>query len=138
MRIFVSLFMLITISSTVSAQDRHGLKLPAVLLATAGAIDISSTLHNSTQQARYTPGSGVEQNPLIAWMEPRMGTAGMLTVASTVELGAFWLACRRWCETHPKLMKWGLLTGAAAHGMAAAGNILSARDAAAWRRQQGQ
>lgn len=111
------------------------LKLPVFLLISAGTADISSTLVNSRAQTQYNPGMGTENNPLIAWMEPRIGTAGMLTVGAAAELGAFWLACRRWCESHPNLMKWGLLTGAAAHGMAATGNILSARDAAAWRRQ---
>lgn len=120
---WVALFVLL--ASTAQAQER----LPVALLAAAGSVDIASTMAIAHHNDRYAPGSATEHNPLIAWMEPKIGTGPMLTIAAAAEAGAFWLACQRLCRTHPKLMKAALLIGAAAHGGAAAGNVVSIRTA---------
>lgn len=128
---------LLLLASSVHADESHRFRLPMTLLAAAGAADVTSTMFNAGHNARYSPGAQTEHNPLIAWMEPKMGTGPMLAIAGAVEVGAFWVACHRWCETHPGLMRTAMLLGASAHGLATAGNVLSARDAAANRRRLG-
>lgn len=130
-------FALLLLALSASAQERHAFKLPLTLLAAAGAADVSTTMSMARHNAVYAPGTHTENNPLIAWMEPKIGTGPMLAISGAVELGAFWLACHHLCDSHPKLMKYAFMAGAAAHGMATAGNVLSQMDDAAYRRRLG-
>jgi hypothetical protein len=124
-------------ASAASAQERNALKLPAALLLTAGAADISSTMFIASQNARYAPGVYNEHNPIINWMEPTIGTGPMVAIGAAAEIGAFALACLKWCDTHPKLMKWAMLIAGGAHGTAFTTNMQSHRDAVAARRRLG-
>lgn len=120
------------------AAEEHSFRLPIAVLAAAGTADIASTMVIARANGRDNPGSGTENNPLINWMEPTMGTGGMLTVSAALEVGAFWIACRALCKNHPKLMKSAFLIGGLAHGMAATGNVLNHRDAESRRKLQGR
>lgn len=128
-------FVLLSLAAPAEAQEHHRFKLPVTLLAAAASADVASTMTIARHNARYAPGARTENNPIISWMEPKIGTGPMVTIAGAAEIGAFWLACHRWCDSHPQLMKWAFLAGATAHGMATAGNVLSARDAAENRRR---
>lgn len=125
--VHVAFTLLILLGGSASAQESHGLrryKLPVTLLAGAASTDVSSTLLIAHYNRDHpNPGFRTEQNPLVGWMEPRLGTPVMLAVGAAIEATAVVVACKLLCESHPKLMKWGLLTGAAAHGTAATNNL---------------
>lgn len=116
---------LLLLASTASAQEL-GLsryKLPVVLLAGAATVDIGSTLMMAHYNQVHDPTFRSEKNPIVGWMEPRIGTPGMLAVGAAIEVTAMLVACKLLCEQHPKLMKWGLLTGAAVHGVTTTSNL---------------
>lgn len=118
-----SVLCLLLLASSASAQDLSHYKLPVTLLTSAATVDISSTLVMARYNQAHDPTFRAEQNPIVGWMEPRIGTPGMLAVGAAIELTAMLVACKLLCEHHPKLMKWGLLTGAAVHGAAATSNL---------------
>lgn len=123
--LIVTTVTLALLASSAQAQEHHRLRLPVLLMAAAGSVDIASTMHNAHYNAVHAPGAQTENNPLIAWMEPKIGTGRMLTIAAVAEVGILVTACHFLCEHHPTLMKTAFLVGAGAHGTAATWNLLS-------------
>lgn len=111
------------VAASASAQDLGRYKLPVTLLAGAATVDISSTLMMAHYNQVHDPTFRSEKNPIVGWMEPRIGTPGMLAVGAAIEVTTMLVACKLLCEQHPKLMKWGLLTGAAVHGVTTTSNL---------------
>jgi hypothetical protein len=118
-RVLLAVILSLGSTAVVSAQD--GMRQPSltgakVAYGLGAAADAGTTfyaLHYGSQ----------EQNPAVAWMQPKIGTAGMLVVGEAADLAAVALLTRWLGPTHPRLVRIGLYTAAGIRGTLAARNI---------------
>lgn len=129
--------LLLLVASPLAAEDRPHLKIPAALMGAAGALDIYSTMTLVNANKRAGGDGGHERNPIVGWMEPKIGTGKMLAVGAAMELGVLWVTCKLLCENHPQFMRASMFLAGSAHAFAATGNYFSHTEAQAERRRLG-
>jgi hypothetical protein len=105
-------------------------KLAHVVYVAAAGSDVGSQLYSS----HY---GGHEANPVVSWMEPRLGIVGTLAVGEAMDAAAVILWNRRIAARHPRITSWGLLAVAGARFYITSSNIRKGREFRDFRRAGG-
>ena len=102
--------------NTAHAEEPVSLRLPTITYFSAAGADVASSLYTSHWGGR-------EANPMVSWLEPSIGTGGMLAVGEAVDVTAV-LLLQRWLgRRHPAIARAALYGAAAARFYIAAGNV---------------
>jgi hypothetical protein len=129
--LIAALFIAPFIATPLYAQEdtnQEPITWPMALWAAAGAADITSSVLADRAARRLDHGQyfAREGNPLVGWLQPRIGQGPMLVIGAAAEIGTAWVACRLLRRKHPKVMRYILAGAVGAHETATAFNVRAA------------